>query len=91
MNNANTLERALSAEERTAELLIKAAQQLVRLQFVTQYEAGRELATAMREAAEIKVEITIGAFPSIRAASVNAEGDETCLLFNLDMQPAGTH
>jgi len=86
-----SIERALSAENGTAEVLIRAAQQLIRLQTAIQPDALAALATATHDAAEIRVEITLGPWPMIRAVTIDDEGEEACLIRRLELQPVEKH
>jgi hypothetical protein len=69
--------------------LMKAAHMFIAVQGAAQPHAVPTLRAALRDAAEVELQIRLGAFPSVRLVTIDAGGEEEYLLRGVDLQGLG--
>lgn len=89
MTNRNeAIEKAEALEQRLAMQLIDAGKLWLALQDCVQPDAVAALNAALRGATELRIEITLGAMPVVRAVTLDGSGEEIALLRRLELAPA---
>ncbi|WP_041929505.1 hypothetical protein [Methylibium petroleiphilum] len=77
-------------EDKCVGILMQAARELITMQGLVQPEDVPALRASLRDAHEIRVEMTFGAFPHLRVVTVDTQGNDTHLLRRIELQlPSG--